>query len=122
MQGEVSYRQLVLSQKGMEKLRLPLLAPVNDLLGWLPKGDERYLPYLLGRYKGLGFPRGTIGDSINHAEAFDEAATAATKGQISPSIAEHLTRLKFAPDGTLAEVPDLSAFAAWSLLEALRRQ
>jgi Zn-finger nucleic acid-binding protein len=42
--------------------------------------------------------------------------------KLSSELAPHLERLRFAPDGTVAEVPDLAALAAWSLLEAVRRQ
>jgi hypothetical protein len=117
--GEVAYRQLVLrSRNGEEKLRVPLVAPVNDLLGQLRPGGLPAL-YLSDRYSGtVGLvhqPRG-----VQHA--FLAAARHATKGRIAAEVAAHLERLRFAPDGGVADVPDFAALAAWSLLEAVRRQ
>ena len=44
MHGEIAYRQLVLSDKsGDERLRVPLLTPVNDLLG----GDANRTEYVI---------------------------------------------------------------------------
>jgi hypothetical protein len=120
MQGEVAYRQLVLTEKGEEKLRLPLTAPVNDMLGWLatPTSLRNYVTYMGARYGGLGLGR----LRMEHAAGFLDAAKAATKGHLSADIAEHVGRLRFAPDGTVAAVPDFPALAAWSLMEAVRRQ
>src|SRR5438132_8546079 len=122
MQGEVAYRQLVLREGDTEKLRLPLVAPVNDMLGWeRPDGGE-YATHLWARYKSLGFPRGSTGDSAHLGRAFLGAAEAATKGRIAADVAQHLARLRFSPDGRLADIPDFAALAAWSLLESVRRQ
>jgi hypothetical protein len=117
--GEVAYRQLVLRKGGEEKLRVPLAAPVNDMLGQIrPRG----LPalYLSERYSGVVVGRAYGDRSV--AQAFLAAARAATKGHVSGEIASHLERLRFAPDGGVADVPDFAALAAWSLLEAVRRQ
>jgi hypothetical protein len=125
MHGEVAYRQLVLSDRGGEKLRLPLLAPLNDILGWAGKPDasppEGYITYLHQRYGRVGFPRGSLA-SMEEFAAFDSAAHAATKGRLSGHLAGYLERLRFAPDGSVADVPDFTALAAWGLLEAVRRQ
>jgi len=124
MQGHVAYRQLVLSEKDIEKLRLPLVAPINDLIGQLrPKeGDEPYVPYLFERYQPLGGRQGILGDAQKRVvqTAFLDAALGATKGQLSEHVAPYLARLKFAPDG-IVDVPDFTALAAWSLLESVRR-
>jgi hypothetical protein len=120
MRGEVAYRQLVLSERGEEKLRLPLLAPANDMLGW--ENPAGYAAYLFQRYGQLSFPRGSLGSSQGEAADFYGAAKAATKGHVAKSIAEHLERLRFSADGALTDVPDFAALAAWSVLEAVRRQ
>jgi Zn-finger nucleic acid-binding protein len=124
MRGEVAYRQLVLQDNG-KTLRLPLTAPVNDLLGQLrpsakAKPETDIFPWLSDRYKALG----RLGDADRRdvQETFLRASRTATKGKLSSELAPHLERLRFAPDGTVAEVPDLAALAAWSLLEAVRRQ
>jgi Zn-finger nucleic acid-binding protein len=126
MRGEVSYRQIVLYDNG-ETLRLPLTAPMNDLLGQLrpsAKNETGYLPYLSVRYQLLAIARGTLGDALNRdvQQTFLRAAREATKGHVSAELAPYLERLRFVPDGTVDDVPDLSALAAWSLLEAVRRQ
>jgi hypothetical protein len=118
MKGKVTYRQLVLSDNG-EVLRLPLTAPVNDLLGLL-RGDETYLAWVLVRYSAFGKPLGE-GSRPEGRQAFLKAAKAATTGHVSRDIATQTERVRFAPDGT-ADVPDFTALAAWSLLEAVRRQ
>jgi Zn-finger nucleic acid-binding protein len=123
MRGEVAYRQLVLRDNG-ETLRLPLAAPVNDLIGQLRSSAKRseadYLPWLSGRYAAF---RG-LGEATEHdvQETFLRASRASTKGRVSSELAPHLERLRFAADGTVAEVPDFAALAAWSLLESVRRQ
>jgi hypothetical protein len=121
MQGEVAYRQLVLRDNG-ETLRLPLAAPVNDLIGQLRPSTDGYVAYLVDRYQPLAGPgsRPFWSDAAEGA-AFLDAAQDATKGKLSSSIAPHLERLRFTDDGSVA-VPDLAALAAWSLLESVRRQ
>ena len=122
MKAEVAYRQVVLRDNG-EALRLPLTAPVNDLLGQFrpsAKGNETdILPWLSVRYAAF---RG-LGEAKGHdvQETFLRASRAATKGKLSRELAPHLERLRFAPDGSV-DVSDFAALAAWSLLEALRRQ
>jgi hypothetical protein len=105
-------------------LRLPLTAPVNDLLGQLrstaKKNEADYLPWLSVRYKafaGLG-----IASQRDVQETFLSAAKKATRGTVAAELAPHLERLRSAPDGSVVEIPDLAALAAWSLLEAVRRQ
>jgi Zn-finger nucleic acid-binding protein len=126
MQGEVTYRQLVLYDNG-ETLRLPLTAPVNDLLGQLRPSARRslgYLTYLSVKYQALALAARTLGDALEPdvQQTFLRAAKQATEGRVSAELAPYLERLQFAPDGTVDDVPDLSALAAWSLLEAVRRQ
>jgi Zn-finger nucleic acid-binding protein len=122
--GEVAYRQIVLRDNG-QVLRLPLTAPVNDLLGQLrstSQGDETDIfRWVLHRYVPLF---GRLGEAVERdvQETFLNAAKKATKGTIAAELAPHLERLRFAPDGSVAEIPDLAALAAWSLLEAVRRQ
>jgi Zn-finger nucleic acid-binding protein len=123
MQGRIAYRQLVLRDNG-ERLRLPITAPINDLVGQLrSSAHEGYLPYLFDRYKAFGGQRGFLGDARerNVQEEFLTAAKSAVKGEVSTLIAPHLERLRFASDGSV-DVPDFAALAAWSLLEAVRRQ
>src|SRR4051812_45648234 len=129
MQGEVAYRQLVLRGGGEKVARLPLLAPLNDLLGarrLVPNEpsdeDAMYGAYLFKRYDGLGFSRGWQGRAIDALAAFEQAAKTAPKGAMSAALAPHLERLRFRPDGGVADVPDLTVLATWSLLEAVRRQ
>ena len=122
MHGEVAYRQLVLRDNG-EVLRLPLTAPINDLLGQLrpsARGHEAdILPWLSERYRGF---RGLEeGGRHEVQQAFLAAARKATKGQLAPEVARHLERLRFNADGSV-EVGDFAALAAWSLIEAVRRQ
>jgi hypothetical protein len=117
MHGEVAYRQLVLSEKGKERSRLPLTAPVNDLLGQL-RPDPLSAVYLAERYPEFvptSQPRAVL-------LAFETAARDAVKGRVSAAVAPHLERLRLAPDGTVRDVPDFAALAAWSLLESVRRQ
>ncbi len=123
MQGEVAYRQIVLRDNG-EVRRLPLTAPVNDVLGQLrssaKKSEADYFPWLWDRYQafaGIG-----VAGAHEVQATFLNAAKKATKGTVAAELAPHLERLRFAPDGSLAEIPDLAALAAWSLLEAVRRQ
>jgi hypothetical protein len=133
MQGQVAYRQLVLSDDGEEKLRLPLTVPVNDVLGQWRKGGRNEPPWvsraddlydLFERYKPLSGPQGVLGDAGKQTVYADflAAAESATKGRLSARVAPYIERLRFAPDGSVADVPDFTALAAWSLLEALRRQ
>jgi hypothetical protein len=117
MQGEVTYRQLVLRDGDEEKIRLPLVAPVNDLLGWLRPDTSGYVSWLSNRYPGL---RGL--SSFSAGQAFLAAAKKAVRGQLSADVAHYVERLRFASDGMLDDVPDFPALAAWSLLEAIRRQ
>jgi Zn-finger nucleic acid-binding protein len=133
MQGHIAYRQLVLSEKDSEKLRLPLTVPVNDLLGRLRKGGRNEPPFVTRandlysvseRYAPLGGPQGVLGDAHKvevHAD-FLAAAESAVKGRLSRRLAPYVERLRFEPDGSVADVPDFVALAAWSLLEAVRRQ
>lgn len=131
MRGTVEYRQLVLRRDGDEALRLPLTAPVSDLLG-LSKDDEQYSAYLSVRY-GKTFAtngRGVLADAQKKDEegnpivvdAFLHAARSAAKGQLASSVGPYVERLRFAADGDVADVPDFVALAAWSLIEAVRRQ
>jgi Zn-finger nucleic acid-binding protein len=122
MRAEVAYRQIVLRDNG-EVLRLPLTAPMNDLLGQLrpsaQKNETDILPWLSVRYaalRGLGEARGR-----DVQQTLLEASKAATKGKLSSELAPYLERVRFAPDGSV-DVSDLAALAAWSLLEAVRRQ
>jgi hypothetical protein len=118
MRGEVAYRQLVLRDDG-EVLRLPLAAPVNDLIGQLrPTTEVGYLSWLVEKYKPLAGSGGLWSES---AQAFLDAAGGAVKGKLSAGIAPHIERLRFADDGSVA-VRDFEALAAWSLLESIRRQ
>lgn len=121
MQGEVAYRQLVLRDNG-EALRLPLTAPINDLLGQLRKDNDPYLAYLFDRYRVFA-GRGSrdIWLEPSEAQTFLSAAVQAAKGTLSPGISSHIGRLRFSPDGRV-DVPDFEALAAWSLLESVRRQ
>jgi hypothetical protein len=138
MQGKVAYRQLVLTSRGKKKLRLPLLTPINDVLGWSSRGTpsrdrdrgleapskqpRNYSRYLMVRYGSLGFPVGSFSDTAADVAAdFKKAATAAEKGRIDPAVAPYLERLRFAADGTV-DVPDFAALVAWSLLEGVQRQ
>jgi Zn-finger nucleic acid-binding protein len=133
MQGRIAYRQLVLTEGSVEKLRLPLTTPVNDLLGQYRTGRRNEPPIvprandlydLLERYASLSGPRGVLGDGQKltvHGD-FLAAAGSAAKGRLSARIAPYVERLRFAPDGSIADVPDFTALAAWSLLEAVRRQ
>src|SRR5437868_5959118 len=121
MRGEVAYRQLILRDKrGDERLRVPLLTPVNDVLG-ADANRTDYTSYLSRRYSDL-FPRGSVGEQTTTAGVFALAISAAVKGRLDARLAPHLERVAFAPDGTVTDVPDLLALAAWSLLEAIRRQ
>src|SRR3954470_22859610 len=129
MKGSVTYRQLVLRENG-EVLRLPLIAPLNDLLGLLrryprPADKLQYLPWLSNRYGSLGGRRheGFLAEAREREvqDAFLLAAKAAAKGKLSADLAPRLERLRFGADGTV-DVPDFAALAAWSLLEAVRRQ
>jgi hypothetical protein len=113
MRGEIAYRQIVLTDRGVEKLRVPLLAPANDMLGWSAQ-DLEYLVYLRDRYGG-------VYGSLASGPDFAEAATLATKGRFSATVGMYLERLQFAPDGSVRDVPDFPALAAWSLLEGVRR-
>lgn len=127
MQGEVSYRQLVLRDNG-ETLRLPLTAPVNDLLGQLRPSAKRvetdYLPWITVRYQAFGDRCGVLGEARKRdvQQTFLKAAKEAARGYVSADVAPYLERLRFAPDGTVDDVPDFAALAAWSLLESVRRQ
>jgi hypothetical protein len=124
MRGEVAYRQVILRDNG-EALRLPLTAPVNDVLGQLrstSKGDETDIfRWVLVRYTPLF---GRLGDAGRRdvQEAFLRAARKATKGILGAELAPHLERIRFEADGSAVEIPDLAALAAWSLHEAVRRQ
>jgi Zn-finger nucleic acid-binding protein len=117
MQGEVAYRQLVLRNNG-EELRLPLTAPINDLLGQLRPSQDGYLSYLVERYSSFSHDFYGLGADRT---AFLEAAKSSAKGKLSAAVAPHLERVRFTPDGRV-DVPDFSALAAWSLLESVRRQ
>lgn len=120
MRGEVSYRQIVLTDpKRGEVLRIPLLAPVNDLLGENPLAGPGNLAYLHRRY-GTAFSG--LGAATLQAPLFRSAAKRAVRGHLDETLAPHIGRLQFAADGTLSDVPDLLALGAWALLEAVRRQ
>lgn len=123
MQGEVLYGQLVLrNAKGDEKLRLPLTAPLNDLVGQLrPEGGESFTLYLYRRYTSNGVRVGAA-NQVAVQKDFADAILSAEKGQLAEKIAPYLATLRFAPDGTVTDVPDLPALAAWSLLESIRRR
>jgi Zn-finger nucleic acid-binding protein len=107
--------------------------PVNDVLGLFRKGRRQEAPFveratnlddLVERYEPMKFPRGALSDAYNRAvyEDFLAAAEDAAKGRLSSRIATYLERLRFDSDGGVSNVPDFTALAAWSLLEALRRQ
>lgn len=121
MHAEIAYRQVVLSDRGEEKLRLPLLAPFNDVLGW-QREDETYTSYLLGRYGSLGFAKGSIGESYKLESSFVVAARAAAKGRFAAELGDDLERVRFGAEGAVEDVADLAALGAWTLLEAVRRQ
>src|SRR5438874_2267950 len=121
MHGEIAYRQLVLSDKsGDERLRVPLLTPVNDLLGGDANRTE-YVIYLSSRYSDL-FPPESVPDAMTHAGLFTQALGAAAEGRFDARLAPFLERITFDADGTVADVSDLLALGAWSLLEGIRRQ
>jgi Family of unknown function (DUF6076) len=113
MHGEIAYRQMVLSERGVEKLRLPLLAPANDMLGWANQ-REGYLVYLHDRYGG-------VFGSLKESVPFADAAKSAVGGRLAASLGPLLERLRFAEDGNVIDIPDFPALAAWSLLEGVRR-
>jgi hypothetical protein len=120
-QAAITYRQVTVQSPGRPSLRLPLLAPVNDLLGL---SDETYKAgHLLGRYgETFEFGRGFLGGGDQELrEAFTEAAKLAAQGRVSSRIASHLERVRFAGDGGVTDVPDLAALAAWCLVELVRR-
>lgn len=131
MQGHVAYRQLVLTESGVEKLRLPLLVPVNDLLGqYVTRSGGGYtsratdLYDLWERYQPLSGKQGVLGDGGKLAVYTDflAASQGAVRGQLSARLAPYVERLRFDSDGSVAEIPNFTALAAWSLLEAVRRQ
>jgi len=134
MHGQVSYRQLVLSDGSGEKLRLPITVPVNDLLGQYRKGGRTEPPIvsratdlydLVKRYAPLSGAHGVLGEANKlsvHADFLAAAEQAAKKGSLSARIAPYIERLRFGPNVDVVDVPDFTALAAWSLLEALRRQ
>ena len=129
MKGAVSYRQLVISPNG-ERWPYPLTAPVNDLLGlFVPernrpartRASDTY--WLRLRYQPFVAKDELISDARKTGVWADflNAATSATRGHVAAQIASYLERLTFKADGSV-DVPDFPAFAAWSLLEAVRRQ
>jgi Zn-finger nucleic acid-binding protein len=115
----ITYRQVSVEPVGRTSLRLPLLAPVNDLLGL---SDETYMAYLFGRYSETFDLRGFLGgDGEKLRGEFTEAAKLAAQGRISQKIASHLQRVRFAGNGGASDVPDVAALAAWCLVELIRR-
>jgi hypothetical protein len=121
--ARIVYGQALLKRGRNELDRLPLAAPINDLLGILgPHADERYVSYLVSRYGSFGqagesFPW----DKERLRREFLAAAKTAQHGHIAAVIAPHLERVQFNP-GRLPDVaPDFEALAAWSLSESMRR-
>lgn len=118
--GTIAYRQVTVSTGHGEDLRLPLAAPINDLLA-LDRGTE-YFTYIHNRYgDAFAGARGYTGHSLDAPRAFRHAADLAAKGRIAAAVAEHLEHVEFAGDGSVAHIPDLPSLAAWCLVELVRR-